>query len=442
MLEESKLTSLLIKNADWVVTQNKARDVLKNSSILASDGAIKEIGRSISGAADLEVDGRGKIAIPGLINAHTHLSMTLFRGFADDMQLQDWLEKKIWPLEAKLTDQACYLGALLGAAEMIMSGTTSFVDMYFHMEHVAKATAESGLRGFLSYGLIDLFDSAKAKAEQENTRKFFEHVQGLNNPRIKFVVGPHAPYTCSSDMLLWAKEFAEKNHVILHVHIAETRREQADSQKQHGMRVVEYLDKIGALSPNLLAAHCSWLTKSEVGLLAKAGAKVAHCPVSNMKLASGGVAPLPEMFESNVPVALGTDGAASNNTVDMFETMKVCALLHKAHRWDPTVLNAQKTLDLATIDGARALGVQDQIGSLEVGKRADIVLLDAKAPNLVPMHGKDTVISDLVYSASAANVHTTIVDGQVLMENRIIKTFHQKEAIEAAQQMAVNLVQQ
>lgn len=366
--------------------------------------------------------------------------MTLFRGFADDMQLQDWLQKKIWPLEAKLTDRACYLGALLGSAEMIMSGTTSFVDMYFHMEDVARAVAEAGLRGFLSYGVIDLFDPAKAKAEQDMTRKFFDYLQNLNNPRIKFVLGPHAPYTCSDDMLLWAKEFAEKNHAILHIHIAETRREQADSQKQHGMRVVEYLDKIGALSKNLLAAHCAWLTKSEVGLLAKAGAKVAHCPVSNMKLASGGVAPLPEMFESGIPVSLGTDGAASNNTLDMFETMKVCALLHKAHRWDPTVLNAQKTLDLATIDGARALGVEDQIGSLEVGKRGDIILLDSMAPNLVPLHGKETVVSDLVYSASAANVDTTIVDGNILMQNRNIKTLNLQEVLGETQQTALRLV--
>jgi 5-methylthioadenosine/S-adenosylhomocysteine deaminase len=323
---------------------------------------------------------------------------------------------------------------------MIMSGTTSFVDMYFHMEDVARAVGETGLRGFLSYGVIDLFDSAKAKAEQDNTRKFFDYVQNMNNPRIKFALGPHAPYTCSADTLLWAKEFAEKNHAILHIHIAETRREQADSQKQHGMRAVEYLDKIGALSKNMLAAHCVWLTKSEVGFLAKAGARVAHCPVSNMKLASGGVAPLPEMFDFGVPVGLGTDGAASNNTLDMFETMKICALLHKAHRWDPTVLSAQRTLDLATIEGARALGAENEIGSIEVGKRADIILLDSRAPNLTPLHGKDTVVSNLVYSASAANVDTTIVDGRVLMQNREIKTFDLHQVLADSQNVALRLV--
>lgn len=434
------MPSLLIKNADWIVTQNEKREVLPNASVLIRDGVIIEVGKASTGSADDEIDARGKIALPGLINAHTHLSMTLFRGLADDMLLQDWLQKKIWPLEAKHTDETCYVGALLGCAEMIMSGTTTFVDMYFHMEHVAQAVAESGLRSFLSYGVIDLFDQAKARLEQDNTRKFFEYVKALGNPRIRFALGPHAPYTCSEDTLLWAKEFAEKNGAILHIHIAETRREQADFQRQHGMRVVEYLDKIGALSKNMLAAHCSWLTKNEVGLLAKAGASVAHCPVSNMKLATGGVAPLPEMFDAGIVVGLGTDGASSNNTLDMFETMKVCALLHKAHRWDPTVLNAQKVLDLSTIDGARALGAGREIGSIEVGKRGDIVLLDGRAPNMMPVHGRDTIVSDLVYSASSANVDTTIVDGNVLMRNRQVKSLSVDEVLSKAQEAALQLV--
>ena len=394
----------------------------------------------ITGSADYEIDASGKIALPGLINAHTHLSMTVFRGYADDMQLQEWLQKKIWPLEAKLSDEDCYFGALLGAAEMIRSGTTSFVDMYFHMEHVARAVAESGLRGFLAYGTIDLFDAAKVSMERANVQKFYDYVRQLGNPRIRFVLGPHAPYTCSAEMLQWAREFAEKNNTMIHIHVAETRREQADSQKQHGMRVVEYMDKIGALSKNMLAAHCVWLTKSEVKLLAKSGVKVAHCPVSNMKLASGGVAPLPEMFDAGIPVALGTDGAASNNSLDMFETMKVCALIHKAHRWDPTVLNAQKTLDLVTIEGARALGVDREIGSIESGKRADIIILEANAPNLRPLHSRETVISDLVYSASSGNVDTTIVDGQVLMQNRTVTSLDLAAVCAKTQELATRLV--
>jgi len=411
---------------------------LRNASIFIDDGVIREVG-SAKGPADREIDGSGKIALPGLINAHTHLSMTLFRGFADDMQLQDWLEK-IWPLEAKLTGEHCYYGALLGSAEMILSGTTTFVDMYFHMEDVAKAVAEAGLRGFLSYGIIDLFDEAKARAEQEKAKRFYEYVKAMGNSRIRFVLGPHAPYTVSAETLLWAKDFAGKNDVINHIHVAETRKEQADFQKKTGMRVIEYLDKIGALSNKMLAAHCVWLTKGEVGLLAHAGVRVAHCPVSNMKLASGGVAPLPEMFAAGVPVGLGTDGAASNNSLDMFETMKVCAILHKASRWDPTILDAQKVLDLATIEGARALGVQDEVGSIEPGKRADIILLNRRSPTLCPIHGRDTVVSDLVYSASAASVDTTIVDGQVLMENRELRSLDLGQVTANTQELATSLV--
>ena len=433
------MPSALLKNCSWVVTQDEKRDVLRDASVLIRDGRIEQIGKSSGSSADVEIDGRGKIALPGLINAHTHLSMVLFRGYADDMVLQDWLQKKIWPLEGKLTAEACYQGALLGSAEMIMSGTTTFMDMYFHMEDVARAVKESGLRAILSYGIIDLFDPAKAKIEQKKSEELFNFLRKLQSPRIRFALAPHAPYTCSAETLLWAKEFAEKNDTIIHIHIAETRKEQADSQKQHGARVIEYLDKIGALSKKMVGAHCVWLTKTEVGLLAKSGVNVTHCPVSNMKLASGGVAPLPEMFDAGIAVSLGTDGAASNNTLDMFETMKVCALLHKAHRWDPTVLNAQKVLDLATIEGARALGMEREIGSIEVGKRADIILLDANLPNMSPIYGPDTVVSDLVYSASSGNVSTTIVDGKVLMENRQLKTVDLDKTLASAQEIANKL---
>lgn len=422
-----------------MVTQNKKREVLQNASILIENDSIKDIGQ-VSASADQEIDGTGKIVAPGLVNTHTHLSMTLFRGYADDMKLQDWLQKKIWPLESRLNGEDCYFGALLGSAEMIRSGTTTFVDMYFHMEDVARAVSKSGLRGYLSYGTIDLFDPVKSSAERQNVQKFHEYVKQLANPRVRFAVGPHAPYTCSEEMLHWAKEFAEKNNSILHIHVAETRREQADSHKQHGVRVVEYLEKIGALSKNMLAAHCVWLTKNEIKLLAEAQVKVAHCPVSNMKLASGGVAPLPEMFEAGIPVGLGTDGAASNNSLDMFETMKMCALLHKASRWDPTILAAQKVLDLATIEGAKALGADHEIGSIEVGKKADIILLDAKSPNLTPIHGKETIVSNMVYSASSGNVDTTIVDGRVLMEGRTIKSLNMGEVCEKTEELASRLV--
>jgi 5-methylthioadenosine/S-adenosylhomocysteine deaminase len=412
------LIGLLLKNCDWIATQDTQRRVLRNTSVRIVDGKIEEIGKINAGRKDEVIDCKWKLLIPGLINTHTHLSMTLFRGYADDLELREWLEKKIWPLEARLTGKMCFDGARLGALEMIRTGTTSFVDMYFHMEEVANAVAKLGLRAVLSNGIIDKADAEGTKRERETTLKFLQYVQKLRNPLIEFAVGPHAPYTCGKDTLLWSRDIAEKENVLVNIHIAETRGEQAQFEKDGKGRVVEYLDKIGFLNDRVLAAHSVWLTKSEVKLYGTRGVRVAHCPVSNMKLASGGTAPIPEMWESGVPVGLGTDGPASNNGLDMFDTMKIAALLQKNARWDPTILNAQRVLDMATIDGARCIGHGADLGSVEVGKRADMVLLDLQEPNLIPIHGKETVVSDLVYSANGHNVDTTIVNGKPLMVHR------------------------
>jgi 5-methylthioadenosine/S-adenosylhomocysteine deaminase len=410
---------LFLKDCDWVITQNPGREVLRNSSVSIDDnGTIRDMGITQGSRNDEVIDCSGKALIPGLINTHTHLSMTLFRGYADDLELQQWLEKKIWPLEKKLTGDMCYNGALLGAMEMTRTGTTCFVDMYFHMEDVARATDEAGLRGILSYGVIDPPNQEGKDRERKNSLKLLQLVRAMKSPRISFAFGPHSPYTCGEDTLLWCRKEADKENVLVNIHIAETRGEQAKFERSKKMREADYLDKIGFLNDKVLAAHSVWLTKSEVKLYGKRGVRVAHCPVSNMKLAGGSVAPLPEMWEAGVPVGLGTDGPASNNSLDMFDTMKVCALAHKAHRWDPTMANAQKVLDMATIDGARAIGKENEIGSIEKGKQADLVLVDLREPNMMPIHGKETVISDLVYSASGYNVDTTIVDGRVLMRGR------------------------
>ncbi len=368
--------------------------------------------------------------------------MSLFRGYADDLELQDWLEKKIWPLEARLDGEMCYHGALLGSMEMTRTGTTCFVDMYFHMEDVARAVSEAGLRAILSPGVIDKPDKAGTEKERQYSLNFLDFLHKLRNPLIKFALGPHAPYTCGDETLLWTQEIAKKENALVNIHIAETRGEQAQFEKDGKGREADYLDKIGFLNERVLAAHAVWLTKSEVVLFGKKGVRVAHCPVSNMKLASGGTAPVPEMMDAGVPVGLGTDGAASNNSLDMFDTMKMTALVHKNSRWDPTIMNAQKVLDLATIEGARTLGREKEIGSIEVGKRADLVLLDLTEVNLVPIHRKETIVSDLVYSANGHNVDTTIVDGQPLLVNREFQKLDRVKVDEGIRSSIAKLIPQ
>ena len=408
--------SLLVRNCSWIVTQDVSRKVLRNCSVHVKDGRITEIGEKVSRDADRILDAQGMILLPGLINVHTHVPMVIFRGYADDMQLQEWLSSRIWELEPNMTGETCYWGNMLGSLEMISSGTTTYNDMYFFVEEEAKAVCEAGLRAVLSSVVLD--DTPDPKLHKENASKVLDFLKGLRNNLITPAIAPHAIYSCSEETLLWAKETADKEHISVHTHIAETKKEQADTENKRRMKVVEYLDKIGFLGSNVIGAHCVWLSNNEIKLLGKSGTKVAHCPVSNMKLAVGGTAPVPEMLRSDVCVGLGTDGAASNNTLDMFDTMRVCALLHKHSRSDPTALPAQTVLDLATREGARALGLERAIGSIEVGKLADMILVDTRSPNLMPIHGEETVISDLVYSANRANVDSTIVNGRVLMEKR------------------------
>ncbi len=401
------------------------------TSIYVEENRIAEIGRVRE--ADTVLDGKGKIALPGMVNLHTHSPMVLLRGFGDDMTLQQWLETKIWPQEAKLTPEDIYWGAKLACLEMIKSGTTTFNDMYFHMDQVAKAAKEMGLRAFLAEGVIDLGIPSRAaeqfKAADEANRK----IEAMRLKRITPALGPHAIYTVSEDSLLKFRELADKHGYLVHTHLSETRREVDDCVAQHGARPAAYLDKLGFLAKDVIAAHGCWLDPAEVEILARTGTKVAHCPTSNMKLASGQAMPYAAMKEAGVLMGLGTDGAASNNNLDMFETMKIAGLFQKfAHR-DPTILPAREVYQLATLGGAQALGID--AGLIQVDRLADILLVDPRRPDLTPRHDD---VSNWVYAAHGNCVDAVICDGQLVMRGRRVKG--EAEILEKASQVARELV--
>lgn len=389
------------------------KDVLlggRRKSIFVEGNTIREIGVRLKESADCVVDGRGKAAIPGLINMHTHSAMTLFRGYADDLELHDWLKNHIWPLEAKLTEEDVYWGSKLACLEMIKSGTTCFVDMYWHPLGSARAVEEMGIRGVISSIFIDLFDEGKAEEQIRHNEREISRIGKNFSSRVKPALGPHSINTVSKESLVWCAEYSREKDVLLNFHLAETRKDNEDAVKRLGGRPVPYLAKIGFLSRNLIAAHSIWLTKREIKTLAKHDVKIVHNPTSNMKLATGGVMPYVEMKNAGLTVALGTDGCASNNNLDMFEAMKFAALLQKSYRVCQTVLPAPEAFAMATCEGAKALRLD--AGEIAEGKLADIVLVDLNRPELTPHYN---LASDLVYSANGSCVDTVICDGKVLM---------------------------
>ena len=399
--------------------------------IYIEDNRITEIGKARE--ADVVVEGKGKIALPGLVNLHTHSPMVLLRGFGDDLALQQWLESRIWPQEAKLTPDDIYWGAKLACLEMIKTGTTTFLDMYFHMDQVARAAKEMGLRAFLAEGIIDLGVPSRADAQFKAADEANRKIEALRSPRIRPVLGPHTLYTVSEASLRRCREIADKKGYLLHTHLSETKREVDDSIAQHGLRPAAYLDKLGFLAKDVIVAHGCWLDPTEIDILARTGTKVAHCPTSNMKLAAGQAMPYAAMKESGVVMGLGTDGAASNNNLDLFEAMKTAAILQKfAHR-DPTVLPASEAFQLATLGGAQALGID--AGRIQPERLADLVLVDPRRPELTPRHDD---VSNWVYAAHGNCVDTVVCDGQVVMKGRRVKG--EAEILEKAAQAARDLV--
>ncbi|MEN8256432.1 MAG: amidohydrolase [Thermodesulfobacteriota bacterium] len=422
-----------------VLTMDDEQTIIDNGAVAVAGNSICEVGSKDDLAAKyrsariLEV-GRG-LVMPGLVNVHTHASMSLLRGLADDLPLMTWLQDHIFPVESKLTGELVYQGALLSAMEMIKSGTTSFCDMYLFAKDVARAAEQSGLRGWLGEVLYDFPSPNYGELEQGFIYVDEMFAQYENHPLITVTVDPHAVYTCSPDLLVRLKEKAVEHGSRYVIHLSETKSEVQGAVDQFGKSPVQHLEGLGLLDSSVLAAHCVEVSPEEIALLAERGAKIAHCPESNMKLASG-VAPVAAMRSALLDVGLGTDGAASNNDVDMFAEMDSAAKLQKVHALDPTALPAPDVLDMATRGGARVLNAEQLIGSLEVGKRADMIVLDLDQPHLTPMYN---VASHLVYGARGGDVVHTVINGTVVMENRRLQTLDEEKVLAHCRELAHTL---
>ncbi len=405
-----------------IITMNDRGDVYPAGAIAIKDDTIVAVGP----AADIlprfwprqKLSYDEDIVLPGLINAHTHAAMTCFRGLADDLPLETWLNEHIFPAERHICRDLVYWGTKLAIAEMILSGTTTFCDMYLFADAVAQAAREAGMRAVVGEVLYD-FPSTNY-GTPENGLKFTETLLQTwqDDPLIQVAVQPHAVYTCSPDLLSRCGELAERYDARLIIHLAETRQEVSDCQQHYGATPVAHLHNLGLLNHRLVADHGVVLSQTDQELLAAQGVSVVHCPESNMKLASG-VAPVVELLRQGVNVALGTDGCASNNNLDMFQEMDTAAKLHKVHHLDPTVLPAPAVLGLASRGGARALNLNQRVGSLEAGKQADLIVINCDQPHLVPLYNP---YSQLVYAASGADVRTVVIAGQVVMQDRRLLT--------------------
>lgn len=403
--------------------------ILEHSGVVIEGDRIIEVGN----ASDLAVnypqaeclDEEHGVILPGLINTHTHAAMSCFRGLADDLPLMHWLQEFIFPREAQLTSDIVYHSTLLSLCEMIRSGTTSFCDMYLFAKDVAKAAAMSGMRAWLGEVLYD-FPSPNYGALADG----FTYMEELfaeyeEHDLLTITVNPHAVYTCSPELLARLGRIAEKKDAVYHIHLAENQDEVDTCRERYGRTPVHHLEQLGLLNDRVLAAHCVRLEDEEIALLSKRGVRVAHCQESNMKLASG-TAPIVRMLDAGLCISIGTDGSASNNDLDMFGEMNTVAKIHKVARMDPTAMNAATTLQAATRGGARSLGAEKRIGSLEVGKKADIIVLDFNQPHLTPVYNP---VSHLVYAARGADVIHSIINGQVVMRNRQITTLDEQDIL-------------
>ena len=422
---------MLIKNGT-ILTMDMKNTIIKDGVLGVKGDTISYMGSGDGNElrAGKIIDAMGGLILPGLINGHTHAAMTLFRGLADDLPLMEWLNNYIFPAESRMDGDFVYSGTLLACAEMIMSGTTTFCDMYLFEDEVARAAKEAGMRSLVGEVLYD-FDSPNYGPIEKGlkyTEDLIKKWQG--DPLVSVAVEPHSLFTCSPELLSKTNELALKYNVPLIIHVAETKSELDEVKERYGKGPVEHLKSLGLLGPQLIADHCVHLGKEDIKMFAENGVKAIHNPESNMKLASG-IAPVPDMLKSNVTVGLGTDGCASNNNLDLFSEMDMAAKLHKISTMDTTVMDALTVMRMATIQGAKALGMGDITGSLERGKKADIIILDMKKPHLTPMYNP---FSHLVYAARGNDVTHSIINGRLVMEHRKLLTLDLYEIMEKARE--------
>lgn len=421
----NEMSSILIQNAE-IITMNPNEEIIKGDIYIVDDRII-EIGKDLSHTADKIIDATDLTVIPGFVHTHIHLCQTLFRGQADDLELMDWLKQKIWPLEASHDEESIYYSAMLGIGELLQSGTTTVVDMetVHHTEYAFQALAESGIRAIAGKVMMDKGNEVpvrlreNTKASLQESVDLLEKWHGYDNGRIQYAFCPRFVVSCTEELLTNVRDLSAKYKVCVHTHASENVNEILLVEKEHGMRNVVYLDHIGLANERLILAHCVWLNEQEKRIIKERGVKVSHCPGSNLKLASG-VAEVPSLLDHQAHVSLGADGAPCNNNLDMFNEMRLAAIIQKpAH--GPTSMNARTVFRMATIGGAKAVGMENEIGSIEPGKKADLAILNLNDFHVYPSYDIDP-ISRIVYSATRADVESTIVNGKLLMENRQLHT--------------------
>lgn len=433
---QTKDAADLIIAGGTVVTMDGARTIVEDGAVVVKGDTIVAVGPRVELESKYQakgsIDAKGTLVLPGFINGHTHVPMTLLRGLRDDVTLDEWLRKYIFPAEAKnVNEEFVRWGTRLAAAEQIRSGITTFADMYYFEDAIAEETKAAGMRGILGETFID-FPAPDNKSEAEMlsyTEKFLKKWQ--NDPLIHAAPAPHSIYTCSRKTLQDASSLARKYHAPILIHVAEMKKEWDDSEKQNGKSPVQYLDKIGVLGPDVIAAHCIYVDDADRRTLAERQTGCVHNPSSNMMLASG-VAPVPEMRSAGVAIGLGTDGpAGSNNDLDIMEEIDLAAKLAKITKMDPRALNAKAVVEMATIDGAKAVHLEKEIGSLEAGKKGDVILISLDEPNAVPMYD---IYAQIAYALKGSDVQTVVIGGRVVMRNHKLLTVNEEQAIAKARE--------